>query len=66
MPELLFVGMNATIMNDHPYKVNEYIKLKEKNKNMLTFANTPIAQQIVVIVAVKKEMPKNKMNHARK
>jgi len=66
MPELLLVGMNATIMNDQPYKVNEYIKLKQKNKNMSTFLNTPIAQQIVVSIAVPKQIVENTINHARK
>ena len=66
MPELLFVGMNATIMNDHPYKVNEYNKLNKKNKNMSTFLNIPIPQQIVVSTAVPKQIMKNKINHARK
>ena len=66
MPELLLVGRNATIMNAQPYKVNEYNKLKQKNKNMFTFLNTPIAQTTVVMIAVPTQMAKNKINHARK
>ena len=31
--------------------------------NISTFVNIPIAQQITVIIAVKIEIAKNKMNH---
>ena len=39
IPELLFVGKKATMVKDHPKRVNEYRKQKAKKMNKLTFAN---------------------------
>lgn len=65
MPELLLVGINATIKNDWPYKLIEYTKLNRKNMNMSTFVKMPIAQQMIVITAVSTEIVKNRINHER-
>ena len=37
IPELLLVGRNATIINDHAHRLMEQIIEKEKNKKKLTF-----------------------------
>jgi hypothetical protein len=40
IPELLFVGKNATIMKAIAHKLIEYKMQKMKNKSPLTFPNT--------------------------
>jgi len=66
IPELLLVGINATMANAQPYRVNEYSKLNRKNKNQSNFLKIPATHIIDVTKEVHNEIPKNNINHAVK
>lgn len=66
MPELFFVGRNATIMNAHPKNVNEYSKQNMKNSIKLTFLKMNPTAKLETITELNSEMARWTKNHEAK
>jgi hypothetical protein len=65
IPDVLLVGRNATIVNDHPNNVREYIMQNKNSRNGFTCLKIAKYAIITIIMDTVKHIKKKWMNQAR-